>query len=329
MSSPSKPAATNPSLTVIFPTKDNAAEISSHLRQASAWLHLASEIIVVDSSQDDTVEICRKLLPDHAKIVSSPPGLYASWNTAVDMASSKYTYISTVGDSIETDLLESLIQLAEEHDCDMIVTPPRLINAEKNRRWPIHQLIRDYNIKELTLFKPQDMHTANYIVLSHYGLSSLSGSFASNITRTETLKNSPFPTEYGGFGDVVWFSNVCGNIDFAILPVEGSTFTIHPSSHKTFSANFMHETLIALIDHHISQLAGSLRSFIAPNTTVYYCVRKELKKVRKFHGRHIRAISYGAWLSICKKVFRALSYYENVRIRKLLRHAIERSQANI
>ena len=329
MNTPSKLASTNPSLTVIFPTKDNAAEIGSHLRKASTWLHLANEIIVVDSSQDDTSEICREMLPDHAKIVTHPPGLYASWNTAVSMATSKYTYISTVGDSIEAALLEKLLQLAAEHDRDMIVSPPRFINAGKNYRWPIHQMIRDYNIKKLTLFKPQDMHAANYSVLSHYGLCSLSGSFASNITRTETLKNFPFPTEYGGFGDVIWFSNTCGNINFAILPIEGSTFTIHPSSHKTFPPDFMHDTIIALIDRHISQLPHSYRSFIAPNTNAYYCIRKELKKVRKFHGRHMHAVFFGAWLSICKRVFRALSYYENIRIRKFLRHTIKNNQANI
>ena len=222
------------SLTVIIPTKNNAASIGSHCLIVSQILHLVSEVIIVDSSEDNTLEICEASLPKNieTKIIKHPPGLYTSWNAAIKAVTSKYVYISTVGDTIKPNFLERLLIYAEAHCLDLVVSPPEFINAKPNCQWPIHMLIESYGICGQNVLEGEDLALINYCLLSDYGLGSLSGSFASNIARADLLKAHPFPTEYAGFGDVMWFAQVCGQIRLGIIPDVGSSFLFHESNHQ-------------------------------------------------------------------------------------------------
>ena len=245
------------SLTVIIPTKNNATSIGAHCLIVSKILHLVSEVIIVDSSEDNTLEICEASLPKNidTKIIKHPPGLYASWNAAINAVTSKYVYISTVGDKIKPNFLEKLLVFAEAHCLDLVISPPELIEAKPNYRWPIHMLIERLGIGGQHVLEGQDVALLNYFTLSQYGLSSLAGSFASNVARADLLKAHPFPTSYAGFGDVIWLSQVCGQIRLGIASDVGSSFLCHESNHQKFSYEDLHRCWIETM----SSVPGKLR----------------------------------------------------------------------
>jgi glycosyltransferase involved in cell wall biosynthesis len=246
------------SLAVIFPTRNNSEQIRDHLIHAKSWIDLASEIIVVDSSIDDTLEICRSLLPAHTKIIQHPPGLYASWNSAVKAISSEYVYISTVGDTIKANFLEKLLVYAEAHRLDLVISPPEFIEAKPNYRWPIHKLIERFGTCGQHVLEGEDVALINYWSLSECGLGSLSGSFASNVARADLLKAHPFPTDYAGFGDVMWFAQVCGQIRLGIIPDVGSSFLCHESNHQKLPEAHLYRCWTEAIDIVAGQLGTKI-----------------------------------------------------------------------
>jgi len=225
------------SLTVIIPTMNNSNSIEAHCLIVSQISHLVSELIIVDSSDDNTLEICEASLPKNidTKVVKHPPGLYASWNAAIKEVTSEYVYISTVGDTIKPNFLEKLLVYAEAHRLDLVISPPEFIEAKPNYQWPIHKLIERFGIGGQYVLEGEEVALFNHWTLSQCGLGSLSGSFASNVARTDLLKAYPFPADYAGFGDVIWFAQVCGQIRLGIISDVGSSFLCHESNHQKFS----------------------------------------------------------------------------------------------
>ena len=240
------------SLAVIFPTRNNSGQIRDHLIHARSWIGLASEVIVVDSSTDDTLEICRSLLPGHTKIIEHPPGLYASWNAAIQSVESEFLYISTISDTLDHGFLERMLDYSSNHSLDMLISPPRFIGEKEGHLWPIHKFISKYEIREFVCIEGIDTVILNYLSLAKYGLSSLSGSFASNLVRTKMLQKRQFPNEFGGFGDAMWFSWACAEMRLGLLPDIGSTFLIHSSAHHKFSHDELYQCWQKAIAHQLS-----------------------------------------------------------------------------
>src|SRR5476649_2316251 len=150
------------SLGILVPTLNCASMLPAHLESMRPWLHLASEIVVVDSHSDDgTVELIREHLKHPAlRIVQHPRGLYQSWNFGISQITSKYTYVSTVGDSISRDGLEHLCVVARQFECDGVISRPRAVQedgsvfANDDAYWPIHEVITSLCISEPALPAP-------------------------------------------------------------------------------------------------------------------------------------------------------------------------------
>ena len=57
----------------------------------------------------------------------------------------KYVYIATVGDSITRAGVEHLFSVAEESQCDAVISKPRCVDANGGAlpvsRWPIDEII--------------------------------------------------------------------------------------------------------------------------------------------------------------------------------------------
>jgi hypothetical protein len=222
---------------VVIPTRNSAAFLPRHLEQIRSWVDLAEEVIVVDSeSTDETLSILRAgLTHQNLRILQHPPGLYPSWNFAVQHLSAAWTYISTVGDTIERNHLVHLLESAEALQCDVICSAPRFTHlgrdGEDLGNSPACVICKELRLTGPTLLSPREtLAYALRFALVH-GLNTPVGSSASNLYCTGTLKKFPFPANYGSAGDAFWLLENAAHVRYGITPISGSTYLIHPSQH--------------------------------------------------------------------------------------------------
>jgi hypothetical protein len=204
--------------------------LPNHLRNLSAWIDLAEQVVVVDShSTDGTVDFIKRNL-HHPKLqfVDHPPGLYASWNHGVRQMTTEYCYISTVGDSLTRTGAEHLVATAERLQCDVLVSRPNFINDAGRPcvgpEWPMDDVVNT-----LHLTAPCCLSSAVMVAtaLAHTG-GAITGSCASDLFLTDTLQNDPFPLGFGVAGDAVWSLKNVGRIVWAVTPEKVTTFRQHP-----------------------------------------------------------------------------------------------------
>jgi hypothetical protein len=226
------------SIGVVIPTRNSASFLPRHLEQIRSWIDLVDEVVVVDSeSTDETLPILRAgLKHQNLRILQHPPGLYQSWNFAVQQLSAAWTYISTVGDTIERDHLVHLLESAEALQCDVICSAPRFRHPggvqEDPGNPPARVICNELRLTGPTLLSPRaTLAYALRFALVH-GLNTPMGSSASNLYSTGSLQKFPFPPNYGSAGDAFWLLQNAAHIRYAITPVSGSTYLIHPSQHS-------------------------------------------------------------------------------------------------
>lgn len=223
-------------LGVVLPTRDSMSRIRAHVESMRSWLDLADEIVIVDSrSADGTAEYLRWALPQ-ATFLSTPPGLYGSWNEAVGRVSCEFVYISTVGDSIAREGLQHLLGTAVALDCEVVVSPPRIIDGDGARsehyEWAVHRFARHANLASPRLLDPLEFLAASVVYLPLCML----GSAASNIFRTRTLQRLPFPVDFGHNGDTAWTVRNALEVRTAVTPWIFSSFVLHGQSRPSRAA---------------------------------------------------------------------------------------------
>lgn len=215
------------------------------------WMHLASEIIVIDSfSNDGCAEYARTAIAHpNLVVLSHPRGLYQSWNHAIARTTSDWVYISTVGDTITERHLKYLIDCGEENMADVVLSPPNFINHEgkpiPSLQWPLERYINKYNITS----PPFVLETCAVLSLSlRYLPMSVLGSSASNLYRGRHLRARPFPTDFGVLGDAAWGLRHLADTRFAVIPVFDSTFRVHTKAYTPESAERMRVIFEALVN---------------------------------------------------------------------------------
>ncbi len=223
-----------PSLSVILPTLNCMPLLPAHIASMRPWLDLADEIIVVDSfSNDGTVEyLQRELAGLPVQFHNRPRGLYQAWNFGIQQAAHHWLYISTVGDSISSDLLRHLIALGEATQADLVLSRPSCVFDPgldgEPIRWAIHDILETAAPRNDFLLSHAAAH---FFALIHAHTSALLGSSASNLYRTAQLQKYPFPTEYGTAGDCAWGLLHALHCRVACTAHEGSVFRIHAKSY--------------------------------------------------------------------------------------------------
>jgi hypothetical protein len=220
-------------LSVLLPVRNSAALLPDHLHSMETWIDLAREIVVVDSdSADGSVELIRsRIRHPQLRILKHPPGLYQSWNFGIQNLSGKYTYISTVGDSITREGLHHLGSVAEEGRCDVVISKPAFIDAQGRPRRPDHWPIDDL-LGTLQITRPAVMESELLFLFVLVNCTeAILGSSASNVYRTELLQAHPFPVDYGTVGDGAWGHQHALHVRLGVTPEIFSTFRHHPKSY--------------------------------------------------------------------------------------------------
>jgi hypothetical protein len=218
------------SLSVVIPTKNSRPFLSPHLASMGAWLDLVDEVIVVDSfSTDGTVDFLRaELKHSRVRILTHPPGLYASWNFGIANVQTEYVYISTTGDTITREGIETLLATINSLQCDVVLSKPTFRTDDgpaEDIAWPIDDVI---NTLRVTAARKLNRLQAIAFAAAHPE-AALLGSVASDMFRTSVLKRFPFPTDFGTAGDGVWGLMHAGEVSWGIVPQKFSSFLRHPT----------------------------------------------------------------------------------------------------
>jgi Glycosyl transferase family 2 len=219
---------------VVVPTRNSAPYLAKHLAGMRAWLEAVEEIVVVDSfSTDGTLErLGAELRHRKLRILQHPPGLYQSWNHAIQQVQAEYCYISTVGDSITLEGLAHLAEVMQRLRCEVVISRPRFIDVKdrpiKSPGWPVEDLVASLRVVEPIALEGAALL---FFTLLHYP-NAILGSSASNLYRTGCLQQNPFPVDYGTAGDGGWGLEHCLEIRLGLTPRVFSTFREHPKSYS-------------------------------------------------------------------------------------------------
>lgn len=245
---------------VVIPTLNARSLLPDHLAMMRTWAEWVQEIVVVDShSTDGTIEyIQSQLSHSRLRILSHPRGLFQSWNFGVQQITAPYTYISTAGDSIGLAGLKHLLETAQTYESDVVLTPPIFQEPGgevlKKKRWTIHHYLEAQGVRKAALLPKSHL----FLTSVFGGASGLMGSSASNLYRTTTLKERPFPTNFAHVGDTAWGLANAFEICAAVSPEPCATFLIHHGAVEGSDAKRL-ELDARLLELARATLAESLR----------------------------------------------------------------------
>ena len=262
-------------ISLIIPAYNCSNELEKHLARIAPILKYFGEIIAVDSySTDGTYEILiRELEKYNAIIYQRERGLYASWNDAISKTSLEYCYISTIGDLPDLMRLEDFFDTAIKSNADISISPPMVLKENRLglclNDWSIHKILNQFNLQTPIVLEKELIHGLTTYCLLNDCFASLSGSFASNLSKTHILKDNPFPINYEGIGDVVWWSRLSHKVSTLIYPYKVSEFVHHKKSYKAMS--------IKQTRYFISEITRTLK--LNPNDKTVY--EKYLSRVIK------------------------------------------------
>ncbi|WP_158279928.1 glycosyltransferase family 2 protein [Coraliomargarita sinensis] len=218
-------------ISVIIPTRNSMGHLKAHLNALLPWLSEVKQVVVVDSeSTDGTVEYFHEHL-SHPNLVfiEHPPGLYESWNAAIQRVEANYLHFATVGDVMPFESLVELYQIAVNEDADVVLSPPEIVMPDGQRNfagWPIHRYCEALSSNE-----PYVLPSVERFIWNVHALpGTLIGSSSSNLYRTSVLKSEPFPCEYGHAGDSAWAIARPHTERWVVAPAVESIFIKHASS---------------------------------------------------------------------------------------------------
>ncbi len=246
---------------VVLPTRNSMPHICTHIEALNQWIGRVKEVVVVDSQSDDgTVDYIREHLRySNVVIIDHPPGLYQSWNAAICMVKSKYTYVATVNDYMPIETLEELYHQAEQNTADIVISPPRIVSGGALRegyQWPVHSFMEVSGMQHSYLLKPLELLVWNVVNLP----GTMLGSSASNLYRTSFLHQNPFSHNFGHAGDSALALGATLNARWLFVPHVTSDFWYHGMGGNTSggTGRGVRSDLYALASQQIEAISGSL-----------------------------------------------------------------------
>lgn len=221
------------SIGVVIPTRNAMRLLPAHVEEMRSWLHHVSEVVVVDSDPTDGsgAFLRRRLHHPGARFFTHPPGLYDSWNFGIERIRSRYTYISTVGDSISLEGMRHLAETATALETDLLISPPEFVSPAGHKEeldWPIADFLHWTRLQSPRLITAMELFAFTAMNVP----AGLLGSSASNLYRTDFLKKHPFPTDFGHVSDTAWTLRNAFCAKAAVSHRKCSRFLLHPSPGK-------------------------------------------------------------------------------------------------
>ncbi|MGH8047970.1 MAG: glycosyltransferase family 2 protein [Chthoniobacterales bacterium] len=214
-------------VSIVIPTRNAMGVIEPHIAAVRECLAAAQEVIVVDSSEDGTLDYLRsELTGANIRFFERPRGLYESWNFATQQATAPYIYFSTMGDTIEPDGLRHLLDAIQSCGADVIISPPGMFNEAGEAietRWPIHSLVENFSTREVRILPPVEAFLFSISCVPETVL----GSSASNLYRREFLAAHPFPEGWGHCADSAWLTSHSLTARIAVTPQAVARFVVH------------------------------------------------------------------------------------------------------
>jgi hypothetical protein len=133
------------------------------------------------------------------------------------------------------------------------------------RQWPIHECIRDFDLREPVALPP----AKTFLFAAANLRKAIMGSSASNLYRSEILHARPFPTDYGTAGDFGWILRHAAELTLGIVPEVFSTFVFHPKSYAKadYAVDNFKRKCLATIRESMQSPAGEAIASAAPALT--------------------------------------------------------------
>ncbi len=215
-------------ITAILPTRNAMGAIEPHIRAIREWLPHVAQVVVVDSSEDGTLDYLRaEIALSNVEFHSRPRGLYEGWNFGVRQAREEFVYFSTVGDTIDFPGLQHLLAAIRAADADILISPPAMLDdrgvALPPGRWPIHSITENLPSAEPRRLAPADV----FRLAVSFVPETLLGSSAGNLYRTAFLAGHPFPEGWGHCADSAWMISHSLAARVAVTARAVSQFIVH------------------------------------------------------------------------------------------------------
>ncbi len=181
--------------------------------------------------------------------------------------------------------------------------------------WPIHRILSKFNIQRPIVLEKEIINGLTTFCLLHESYASLSGSFASNLSKTQILKDNPFPTTFEGIGDIVWWAQIAQKCRVLIYPTQVCSFLLHERRHKSLSKdqnyNFIQEIIKTLkLNHDEKTLYEMLIKKVLKNKDLHrkYKFFRLLMPIRYINKFKLKKISRKVE-KIIHKLEKELTYY--------------------
>ena len=217
---------------MVIPVYQSAERLPGHIESLRRLLPMVHEFIwVITESPDGSHEVAREAAKElGGQVLEVPRGLYQAWNSGISLASGDFIYISTIGDTITPEGLDTLSVCIRKNQADVVFSPPIIspatgTNLKRSHHWPVFV----YE-KVLNRFGGVRVPMEKAILLQILsGASGLLGSCASCLFRTSFLQGRPFPTDYHHIGDTAWTYQNLAEAILAFHPDPVAQFQIHDS----------------------------------------------------------------------------------------------------
>ena len=218
------------SISVIIPVYQSAERLPEHVECLRRLRPMVREFIwVTTESPDRSHQIAREAAKElGGQVLDVPRGLYQAWNSGIARATGDFIYISTIGDTITPEGLNSLSHCLQKAEADVVFSPPAIspeikINLRRSKHWPVFRfapILSNYAGGSFPKEKAILMQ-----ILS--GATGLLGSCASCLFRASFLKARSFSDEYHHYGDTAWTYKNLPDAILAFYPEPVARFVIH------------------------------------------------------------------------------------------------------
>lgn len=282
-------------VSIVVPVFECSKRLKKHHKMLQELAPLIGNMVwVATPGSDDSHHLARQAAGETGGLyLEVPPGLYAAWNEGIRRVTSKYLYISTVGENITQAGLRAMRDLLESHQADLCFSPPQILpqtpeRIHRTKHWPIFRYRRALGrYHRSTVPVPLLAHLQ---VLS--GISCVLGSCASALFRTPFLQSRPFPLDFHHYGDTAWLYRHLCNLRAVYLDQVCSTFHVHDfTRRKIFPSDLRRCVDLLAADY----LARYPRSDLPRWALDLQKTREKLDDLRKPHPYRYWWMSPAAW----------------------------------